>query len=57
MNTDQENKPKRTKAKRKFVTKSSDMRSCVISLSKAWNQQVAQQETVAIEFYNRVLCS
>lgn len=54
MNIDQENKPKRTKAKRKAVS-NSGMRSCVISLSKAWHQQIAQQETVAIEFYNRVL--
>lgn len=46
---------KRKKAPRKPVSRNSGMRSCVISLSSAWHDQIAAQETIAIQFYNRVL--
>lgn len=48
-------KPKRKKAPRKPIPVNSGMRSCIISLASAWNEQIAQQETIAIQFYNRVL--
>lgn len=54
MNTEQV-ETKRKKAPRKPVTRNSGMRSCLISLSSAWHDQIASQETIAIQFYNRVL--
>ena len=56
MNTTQDEAiVKRKKAARNPVSNNSAMRSCMISLSPVWYEQIAAQETIAIQFYNRVL--
>ena len=56
MNTTQDEAiVKRKKAARNPVTQNSRMRSCVISLSSVWYEFIVAQETIAIQFYNRVL--